>query len=253
MDIIRYNKMLYLLLLFWFECIILINSVANNNNNNNEDDSNDSDNNDDSDNNYVIGEATYPTQDILDHLLFYQKAWNELKIEKKFHETYTFTFAWDDLNDDNDECHSANKYIYVENNKIQNDEFKTSFLNSDQSIADCIQAQNEGKPSMISSNYLTIDELYNKTIEWFENGLNSKDLESFRVVELMLNDEYLFPENVKLLDDEDWTAWDIPCFKPFYQENEDQLCDFDSSILGEQEKEVNIYFYLYIYIYNIFK
>ena len=227
MDVIMRNKSLYLCLLFCIinNLIILTNSVEFDNNVDNNNIHN------------MIDTATHPTQETLDDLLYYKQAWQQIKIDKKFYNTYTFTFSWDTLDIDDDPCYSVNKYIYVEDNIIQQEELKISTVNM---LTSRFKSCNEGNSSSLDiTDYETIDELYNKTINWFKQGLNSGDIESYRVVELLINNDYLFPESVKLLDgDNNWIAWDIICFRPFYIENENDLCDLE--VNSGEVKELHI-------------
>ena len=225
MDIIsKYNRLLFcLLLLIW-----TLHSIEENESN---------DNNLISNINswpqfYHLGESQPPTHKILNNLTKYREEWEKIKEEEGFGDTYSFTFSWDCAPCPS-ECLQANKFIIVEDNKITS--LQVSNLNDDGKKAAC----NIDQDATNIDNYYTIDQLYDLTINWVMTALSSsKHLEQYRIIELMLEKDYLFPMDVRLSNGSDYIAWEIPCFEPYKKVDEDQVCDYDSSTFDETGKPV---------------
>lgn len=185
---------------------------------------------------YHLGESQVPTQKILNNLTYYRDEWEAIKAkglddEEAFGETYSFTFSWD-CSPCPDECLSANKYIIVEENKIAS--LSISNLNDDAKREACA----ESTDATNIDDYKTIDELYDILISWVETALSSNSvlLKQYRIIELMLEREFLFPMAVRLSNGSDYIQWEIPCFEPHKVEDEYEVCDYDSSTY-ESEKQ----------------
>lgn len=192
---------------------------------------------------YHLGESQIPTQRILSNLSSYRSEWEKIKEEEGFGSTYSFTFSWDCAPCPN-QCLEANKFIIVENDKITS--LQVSNLNDDVKKTAC----DSDKDATNTADYSTIDQLYELTISWVETALKSQNIEQYRIIELMLEKDYLFPMDVRLSNGSDYIAWEIPCFEPNKFIDEEEVCDYDSSTY-ESEKKVNTKLLISIYIYNI--
>jgi len=227
MDIISYKKLLFcLLLLIW-----TIHSIEQ---------GDESDLSDDRNlfmpRFYHLGESQPPTEKILSNLTYYREQWEKIKNEgledeEAFGETYSFTFSWD-CSPCPDECLSANKFIIVEDDAITSIEI--SNLNDDKKTSACLQSDDATN----TLDYKTIDELYDILISWISTALSSNSvlLKQYRIIELMLEREFLFPMAVRLSNGSDYIQWEIPCFEPHKLEDEYEVCDYDSSTY-ESEKQ----------------
>ena len=192
---------------------------------------------------YKYGESTHPTHSILSNLTYYQTQWESLQVSEGFDQTYSFTISWDcaaPTSSGCNECLQANKFIKVQDDTIRS--CTISILNTADKQSSCSNTN--------ISEYNTIDQLYQMTVEWISECLESPEAnEQCTIIQLMLDPIYYFPKAVKLNHENGgYIAWTITCFEPMTNQNEEEVCQYTPGSNGNREV-----FLLHNLIYNIFR
>jgi len=176
---------------------------------------------------YEQGEATAPTQSILDELREYESSWWRKQSEEGFGQSYSFVMRWGCSQRCG--CLEANRFVRVVDGRVQSVE--TSQLNDASQLARC---GGDGDGGAEVAQYKSIDELYALVIEWVESGIDEQD---FLIIALRLHADYFFPMSVKLSEDSVYIAFDIICFAPGMaeEEEEEEVCQLDTGTHKEED------------------
>ena len=168
---------------------------------------------------YDQGEATAPTQSILEELREYESSWRVKQSEEGFGRNYSFTMSWG-CSPCPSRCLEANRFVRVFDGEVQSVE--TSQLNDASQLAGC------GSEEAVQEQYKSIDELYALVLEWVASGVAQPDGD-FLIIALRLHPTYFFPMQVKLSQSSAFIAWDIVCFAPALAVSEEEACEMASS------------------------